>query len=366
MVNILLLCKRHYTGHDLLNDKFGRLYHFPKQWATCGHQVTVIAADYRGLSLETLIEPNLRFIAAPLLPLRTGFTKQIQATIAQQRPDIVIASCDSHLGFMGLRLARRLGVPFVFDLYHNYEDFLGNRIPGMRRMYDSALDGADLVVCDSEALAALVEQRCRTIHIAQQGTDGSIFLPLNRDHSRQALDLPFEKDHQLLAYVGSIDSRFDGDTILAALGAISDDGRQLSLLIAGQGIDRRMRNHHRIHYLGRLPQAKIPLVIASADLCLIPYKRTRLAETCNPCKLSEYIACSRAIVASDVSNISRYLPKSGHLCYEPGNVSSLLNSITRQLTAPVIEDRGTALLWKNVGEEYLSALERMYVKRHDA
>lgn len=32
-MNIHLLCKRYYTNKDLLNDRFGRLYHLPVQLA---------------------------------------------------------------------------------------------------------------------------------------------------------------------------------------------------------------------------------------------------------------------------------------------------------------------------------------------
>lgn len=44
-MNIHLLCKRYYTNKDLLNDRFGRLYHLPVQLARLGAEVSVTAID---------------------------------------------------------------------------------------------------------------------------------------------------------------------------------------------------------------------------------------------------------------------------------------------------------------------------------
>ena len=45
-MNILVICKRRYTNKDLINDRFGRLYHFPRVWKEAGHAITLLAADY--------------------------------------------------------------------------------------------------------------------------------------------------------------------------------------------------------------------------------------------------------------------------------------------------------------------------------
>lgn len=47
------------------------------------------------------------------------------------------------------------------------------------------------------------------------------------------------------------------------------------------------------------------MLIAASDLCLIPYARTPL-DNCNPCKLAEYLACGRPVLAADVSDMPSY------------------------------------------------------------
>ena len=341
----------------MIKERFGRLYHFPRHWADCGHRVTVVAADYKSMKSTHLQEPNLHIVAAPFFKPWAGFGAKIRESVKANPPDIVIASCDSHFGYIGMRLAQKLNVPFVFDLYHNYEDFGSNRVPGMRWMYRKALSNAALVVCDSERLAERIGTYSQNTHIAPQATDNTVFRALDRDDCCEKLGL--DKNHRNLVYVGNVDSRFDENTLIRTVELLAESGHQPRLIIAGPGLSDLHSNHPLVHYLGRLPQEKIPLVIGCADLCLIPYRRTLLAETCNPCKLSEYIACGRPIIASNISNIAEYLPRSGYLCYEPENVDSLLASISAQLARPILEEQGTALLWENVGAEYLIELEKL-------
>ncbi|MGB5166051.1 MAG: glycosyltransferase, partial [Woeseiaceae bacterium] len=298
-MNILLIGKRHYTSHDLLEDRFGRLYHFPARWADRGHQVKVVVADYKGAKPAQVSVGKLDMHSYPLFRFRNGFTRQLSRIADELNPDIIVASCDSHFGYIGARMARRRKLPFVFDLYHNYEDFGSNRIPGMKRLYDAALRSANLVVCDSEPLSAMVEPRSRRTYVAPQGTDPEHFYPADRQECRQKLGIDQEKS--VLVYVGSIDSRFDIDCVFAALGRLESDGIDAQLLIAGTGKDNPKLQHPRLTHLGMLEQAQVPIVIGAADVCLIPYRSTPLSETCNPCKLSEYIACQRPIVSSRVS-----------------------------------------------------------------
>jgi glycosyltransferase involved in cell wall biosynthesis len=227
----------------------------------------------------------------------------------------------------------------------------------MKWMHRQALDRASLVVCDSEPLADLVAHRCEKTLIAQQGTDRSVFRPMDKVQCR--IELGLNLSETLLTYIGGINHRFDRDAVIYALDELGKAGLDARLVVAGPNLDSVIAAHPRISYLGKLPQSEIPKVIASADVCLIPYTSTALADSCNPCKLSEYIACKRPIVSSAVSNISDYLPKSGHLCYPPGDGEKLMISIRDQIRNPVLEDLESALTWGFLGDKYLLELDQI-------
>lgn len=356
-MNILILCKRHYTNKDLINDKFGRLFHFPRHWVNYGHPVTVIAMDYRNLPISSITIENILFHSIPFPSFFVNFLLKTLKLARNSSPDIIIASGDSHIGFFGLCLARHMNIPFVFDLYHHYADFGTNKIPGMKPMYYHALRKADLVVCDSRPLETIVSKYNKHTKIAAQGTDNTLFNPLDKVACKKALNLDISSSY--IGYTGAIDNRFDQKLILTLLNSKDLPLQNIKLLIAGPNLSNFDLNHQRIVYLGKLPQDQVPLVIGASEVMLIPYQDTPLAQTCNPCKLSEYIACERPIVASAISNIADYLPRSNHLLYKPGNTNEFFRSLLQQLRLPITEDISAALGWDTIAMHYLSWLKEV-------
>ena len=104
-------------------------------------------------------------------------------------PDVLIASGDSHIGYIGLKIARRLGIPFVFDVYDYYPAFAGNRIPGMKAMFDAAVQRADLILCASRPLLQRLSSSNSNILLIENGVDRELFAPGNMQEARTKLGL---------------------------------------------------------------------------------------------------------------------------------------------------------------------------------
>jgi len=357
-LNILLICKRRYTNKDLIGDRFGRLFHFPKVWSERGNQVTVLAADYLSFRNSTQEIAGITFHSLAFPSFGVDFLQRVNAIARAGKYDLVIGSCDSHFGYIALKLAKKLGVPCVFDLYHHYADFGTNRIPGMKSMYYSTLTNANLVVCDSKPLEEKIQSYNKNTYIAPQGTDPSVFKPMAREQC--ITELCLDPARKYIGYTGTLDSRFDYDCLIQAMEAISSNDSSICLLIAGTNLSGYDLKREFIHYLGELPQERIPLVINACEVMCIPYKLTDLASTCNPCKLSEYIVCGLPVVASAISNITDYLPASRELCYAPGDPSSLSESLLRQLAAPLTEAITQELTWETIGSGYLEELYKLH------
>lgn len=358
VLNILLICKRHYTNKDLIKDRFGRLFHFPKIWMEMGHSVTVLAADYLSFRNSTHEIEGITFHSLGFPSFGIDYLHRITAIARTTRCDLVIGSCDSHFGYIAVKLAKKLGVPCVFDLYHHYADFGTNRIPGMKAMYFSSLANADLVVCDSKPLEEKIRPYNHYTHVAPQGTDPAVFKPLPREQCIR--DLRLDPARKYIGYTGTLDDRFDYDCLIQAMETITGRDSSISLLIAGTNLSGFDLNREFIHYLGELPQERIPTVINACEVMCIPYTLTDLASTCNPCKLSEYIFCGAPIVASSISNVTDYLPASREFCYVPGDATSLAAALSGQLADPVTEIMDEGLTWRNIGLAYLDELNKLY------
>ena len=217
-----LLCKRYYTNKDLLKDRFGRLYHLPVQLGARGHEGYVLAVDYRSNESAALREENVAFHSLPFRPHRPiAALRGVYRRLGEFRPDIVIASGDTHLGFLGLVLARRLGVPFAFDVYDDYTAFASGRIPGMKWLFYQVVHRADLVICANPILCARLSSSNPAACVIENGVDPDLFHPLEKSMARSALGLP--QDEAMIGFFGSIETNRGVDTLIEA-------GRRVAVL----------------------------------------------------------------------------------------------------------------------------------------
>src|SRR3569623_353790 len=187
-MRIAFLCKRRYMGKDVVLDRYARLYEIPRQLARRGHDVLGLClayhADAAGEWEHEALPGRLRwrshrpgvFPPAGLL----GYPRRILRQLRAFAPDVLIGASDMPHVVLGRWLARRLGVPFVADLYDNFESFGLARVPGLTTMYRRAVRDADLVSCTSTTLASHVREayRARGLVIALPSTvDRECFRP---------------------------------------------------------------------------------------------------------------------------------------------------------------------------------------------
>ena len=302
-MKIHFLCKRYYTNKDLLKDRFGRLFHLPVQLSGLGADVSVTAIDYRSASIEKLTANGVVFQNIPatfaLLPRLLFDLDRIVAAVA---PDILVASGDSHIGFVGKYIARRAGARFVFDVYDYYPSFAGNRIPGFKAMFRSAVRNADLVLCASEPLRNLLSPLNRNTLLVQNGVDRELFRPIDKWDARARLGL--EPIVPYVGYFGAI-TPTRGPLLIEACRRLRHEIPELRLLLAGpvKGVDL---DKPGIIYHGVLPQESIPERIAACDVVAVPYADDTFNRMSGACKIAEYLACERPVVATNVAGHAKF------------------------------------------------------------
>ena len=151
-MRIAFLCKRHYTGKDVIFDRYGRLYEIPNQLARTGHDVRAWCLDYYGSSdIEDLLQANdaaqvvwSSYAIGGLRAIRLAtYPAWLHQQLANFKPDIVIGASDIPHVSLAAWLGRQLGVPYVVDLYDNFESFGQARIPGFKKLLARAVRHAD-------------------------------------------------------------------------------------------------------------------------------------------------------------------------------------------------------------------------------
>ena len=188
MMKTVFLTKRYYTNKDLIIDKFGRLFHFPVQLVGQGHNVVILCADYRSKAAEKFIFQGVLFLSLPL-----SFTSLIEFFInswnhiRKFNPDVILASGDSHFGFIGALISKFIRVPFAFDLYDDYTVFGSNKLPFMKFFFKWTIRHSNAVICASAPLKTKVSKYNKNIAIIENGVDEQLFRPICKSEARARL-----------------------------------------------------------------------------------------------------------------------------------------------------------------------------------
>ncbi len=212
-MRIAYLCKRQYMGHDVVADRYARLYEQPRQLALRGHAVLGLCLSYRRTDPRDEAheaEPgSLRWVG--LAPGSLGvigalrYPGQAFRVLRDFAPDLLVGASDAPHIVLGHWLARRLGVPFAADLYDHFESFGLSRLPGIVSLYRRALRDAAVVTCVSEPLAELVRRNygaLGTVLALPSTIDRTVFRPLDRSACRSQLGLPV--DGKLVGTAGGL------------------------------------------------------------------------------------------------------------------------------------------------------------------
>ena len=351
-MNIHLLCKRYYTHKDLLKDRFGRLYHLPLQLARLGASVKVTAIDYRNAGEESLEADGVRFLTAPAALRRLpGLLPGLYRHIRAERPDLLIASGDSHIGFIGYKIAQRLGAHFIFDVYDYYCVFPGNRIPGMKAMFWNAVKRADLVLCASATLQARLAAENPSTLLVQNGVDRTLFVPGDQRRAREALGLPAKG--RVVGYFGSINPA-RGPLLIEACRQIRLEMPDLRLLLAGPVRHVEM-SEPWITHVGAQPQEAIPTLIHACDVVTIPYANDEFNSMAGACKIAEYLACDKPVVATRVAGHEEIFRESPGSLSKP-DTGDMARAIKTQLESPKLTPFPETMAWEWIGTRLYRAL----------
>lgn len=346
-MRIAFLCKRRYMGKDVIDDRYARLYEFPRQLALLGHDVLVECVGYQGQTdgiWEHAAGPGrLRFQARGLrFPWVTGllaYPVRVLSDLRAFMPDVVVGASDIPNIVLAANLANRLKTPLVVDLYDNFEAFGQARLPGMVGALRRATKSADLVTTTSTALACYVAETYRPhgrVEPVPSTIDKTVFRPHDKAASRAELGLP--ADAILIGTAGGLHRSKGIGELFDAWALLREDPR-FHLVLAGPldgSID--LPTGPRVHYLGQQPHDRIAVLFSALDVATVCVLDTPFGRYCFPQKAYEILATGTTVVASDVGAMSDLLDNHPGLLYRPGSPASLATRIREQIERPDVVD----------------------------
>jgi glycosyltransferase involved in cell wall biosynthesis len=240
---------------------------------------------------------NPRLIARAVLPLARRLH-------AETPFDLVDAQFFYPDGPAAARVAGALGLPFAIKARGADISYWGEREYAVRQMREAADEAAGLLAVSralADDMAALGLPR-EKIAIHYTGLDRDLFRPLDRIECQRRLAEHFGLDlpagAPLLSTIGALIPRKGQELVIRALPPVADarlvlvgtgpDRAKLAALAASEGVAER------VHFLGSLDHAMLPVVLSASDAMVLPSVSEGLANA-----WVEAIACGCPLVITD-------------------------------------------------------------------
>ncbi len=247
-------------------------------------------------------------------------------------------------GTAGQRLARKHSIPLVLEvnspLTYEEEKYRGGSFfPSVARWTERRTwRRADLLVAVSLALRNHFEEagvEAWKVEILPNAVDTRLFRP---DVDDSPLRSRLKPDGRfVIGFVGSFKAWHGVDFLLEAFKWLRGKDPSYHLLLVGDGPmrakleeeTRRLGLQAAVTLVGNVPHEEIPRYLALMDVAVAPYPALDDFYF-SPLKLYEYMAGSRAVVASRIGQVAEVIADGlTGLLYEPGNEEAFIGCIRR-------------------------------------
>jgi PEP-CTERM/exosortase A-associated glycosyltransferase len=285
----------------------------------------------------------------------SAFATRIDSVVEAFRPDILHAHSPVLDALAALRVAKRRGLPLLYEIRAFWEDAaVGNgtgregslRYRAIKALETLAVRRADAVAVICGGLRDDLVARGISpdkIMVSPNGVDLGMFgKPVKPDPAlirRLGLD-----GADVVGFIGSYYDYEGLDDLIAAMPALVAARPKAHLLLVGGGpMETALHAQaaaslvsNRIHFVGRVPHEEVESYYSLIDVLAYPRKKMRLTDLVTPLKPLEAMAQGKLVAASNVGGHRELI--------EDGVTGTLFapddpTAITRALAA-VFEDRG--------------------------
>lgn len=237
-----------------------------------------------------------------------------------RRPSLIQSASNHVTGLAALIAARRVGVPFVYEVRGLWEvtEASGKQDWEQTERYQQQADFETLVAIEADAVLAITEETRQElirrgvpadkISLAPNAVDPSVFVPLPKDETYAAKHR-VRTDIPVIGFAGSMVGYEGLDLLVDAVALLRDEGVDTQLVLAGSGAAEpglkqqaeALGLGEAVRFVGRVPADEMQRMISLFDVMPCPRRSLPVTEMVSPLKPLEAFSCAKAVVLSDVS-----------------------------------------------------------------
>jgi glycosyltransferase involved in cell wall biosynthesis len=274
--------------------------------------------------------------------------------VGENAPDIIVGTDPSQIiGFMSVKLAKRLKTPLVLDVFDQWPELFYLAFPGILRLLAPAvllpffllrrhnLRRADAItaLCNTylelgrRVAPRLREERSQAIF---NGIDVSAFrsrLPSEEERVGLAHRMGKNYGDKWAIFAGTLGNNYDVFTLLQAAVLLRDRGNPLAIRIAGEGplrpqVTEFIESHRldNIRYVGKLSHEELIKIYGICDIGLCSYGP--YSNVAMPDKAYDYMAAGLPLVNSLRGELESFIRERAiGVQYKAGDPVSLADAL---------------------------------------
>ena len=280
------------------------------------------------------------------------FTKRIIEVAKQNNAEIIHAHTPYRVGLPALKAARKLGLPFVYEMRGMWEEtavangrWLRNG-PAYRRFQNyetKVLRKADSVICISETLKKEAISRGvnpEKITVVTNAVEKDMSKKKSKSSSLKSAkeSLNASKTTKVVGYIGSLREMEGVDLTAKAVAKLVEKDHDIRFFVLtgenGQAelraLCKKLGIADKSTIMGPVPHEEVPVFYDLIDVFIVSRPETRVTKLVTPLKPFEAMAMGKAVIASKLPALEEIIQheKTG-LLYTPDNLESLVDSIEK-------------------------------------
>lgn len=248
------------------------------------------------------------------------FAEAIDALVEQWQPDILHAHSPALCGLAAMKVARRRGIPLVYEIRAFWEDAAVGNLTGRagsikyratRALENHVVSGADAVFTICHGLREDLIARgfpAGKIGLSPNGVDLTMFGTPPRRDKTLAQQLGLIGNGPVIGFIGSFYDYEGLDDLITAMPLLRQRRADAKLLLVGGGPMAAALKaqaeaspaRNAIIFTGRVPHHEVERYYSLIDILAYPRKLSRLTDLVTPLKPLEAMAQRRLVAASDV------------------------------------------------------------------
>ena len=282
------------------------------------------------------------------------FSKRIIEVAKQNNIELIHAHTPYRVGLPALKAARKLGIPFVYEMRGMWEETAvanGRWIrngPAYRRFqsYETkVLRKADSVICISETLkreaisrGVSAEKITVVTNAVEKGMSEKNSQSSSLDTAVKSLNN--SKSTKVIGYIGSLREMEGVDLTAKAVAMLSEKGHDVRFFVlTGENGQSELRSLckklgilDKSTIMGPVPHQEVGVFYDLIDYFIVSRPETRVTKLVTPLKPFEAMAMGKAVIASKLPALEEIIQhgETG-LLYSPDSLESLVETIEKCL-----------------------------------